>query len=126
MRHRSRVIGAATAAVLLTVSGCGDDSGNEGSQNLSDPEAFEPAAKQDMLPIVAGIGNGLQRLFVALAGGPADGVTITPTQTGGLATIQVDFDGNGSREGAINGSFAGDISSGATISITSVTGDDPS
>jgi hypothetical protein len=115
----------AGTALLLALLSCEESSGN-GNQSLSDPEVFEAKAKASFVPIVSGISDGLARLLSALAGGPVDGVVITPTAGGADAVILVDFDGNGSREGSINGGLVGDVSSGALVTIGSVTGDEPS
>ena len=113
------------SALLLTVLAC-EESSNEGNQSISDPEVLEAKARTAFAPIIAGINDGLARLLTALNGGAADGVVITPTAGGADAVIAVDFDGNGSREGSINGGLVGDVSTGAQVTIASVTGDDAS
>lgn len=115
----------ASSFLLLAVTNCGDKSSNGGNGSLSDPDVFEAKARASFKPIIVGINDGLSRLLAALAGGPADGVVITPFQGGTNAVIAVDWDGNGSREGSINGGLVGDVSTGALVTINSITGDDP-
>ena len=111
--------------VLLALWTCSSDSSNGGNNSISDPEVLESKARTKFVPIVDGINDGLARLFAALAGGPADGVVVTPTAGGADAVIAVDFDGDGSREGSIAGGLVGDVSTGAAVTIASVTGNDP-
>ena len=113
------------SCLLLAVWGC-DESSDEGNPSLSDPEVFEAKARESFAPMIVGINDGLARLITAINGGAADGVVIIPTAGGADAVIAVDFDGNGSREGSINGSLVGDISTGAQVTIEGVTGDDES
>jgi hypothetical protein len=123
MSRWSRVRGPLSGVLVLVALGCEDDPSG-GNQNIANAEVFEAKAKESFVPIIDGINDGLARLLVALGGGPADGVVITPFTGGANAQIQVDFDGNGSREGAINGGLVGDVSTGAAVTINSVTGDD--
>ena len=127
-RVRRVVIGAvAGMALLFTVHACGNDTTDEaGSENISDPVTFEAVMRHSFLPLVMGVADGLGRVLVAIDGGPADGVVITPTATGFDATVSIDFDGDGSREGSISGYFIGAIAVGAQLFISSIETQEPS
>lgn len=122
MARLSRILGVAVAGTcaLLTLATCGKNAADSGNQSISDPAVFESTARQGFLPMVAGISDGVGRLLTALGGGLADGVVIIPNSNGADATISVDFDGNGSREGTIGGSLVGDIASGAQVTVAAI------
>jgi hypothetical protein len=124
---RKLVIGAVTGMTLLVmVDACKDDPTEAGSGNISDPATFEAEMRQRFFPIVLGVLDGLERVLVAIDGGPADGVVITPTANGVDAMVSIDFDGNGSREGSISSAFIGVIDVGAQLSVTSIETQEPS
>ena len=124
-RIASRAASGTTLVFALTTCGS-DESSSGGNQSISDPEVFEQTVRRAFLPMVAGIGDGLERLLTALDGGPADGVVIVPNAGGADATISLDLDGNGSRESSVNGSLAGDVGTGAQVTIAAISTDEPS
>jgi hypothetical protein len=118
---------ASSTALVFTLATCGDDeSGGRGNESISDPEVFETTVRRTFVPMLAGIGDGLERLLTALDGGAADGVVIVPNAGGADATISLDLDGNGSRESSINGSLAGDIGTGAQVTLAAIATAEPS
>ena len=127
MTRWSRIAGGALGGttMVLALATCSSESTGGDNQSISDPAVFEAKMRSDFLPMVAGIADGLERLLIAADGGAADGVVIIPNATGADATISVDLDGNGSREGSINGSISGDIQTGAPVTIAAISGQEP-
>lgn len=113
---------AAFAALAVFVA-CGDDDdpmGNGSTGNLSDPDVFEAAMQELFEDGAEGVIDGIERLFVAIEGGPADGVILVPTSDGASATVSIDLDGDGTRESAVAGAFAGTLETGAQVTITTI------
>jgi hypothetical protein len=122
-----RVLWGMTAVLALaTCKGDTTGGGDEENHSISDPDVLETTMREDFVPLIAGIADGLERLLIAAAGGQADGVVIVPNGSGATATISMDFDGNGSREASINGTLTGDIQTGALVSIAAIAGQEPS
>ena len=130
LRQGTVWMGIGLAALFAGIAACDEEptgtngNGGGGGGNISDPATFQSLMEQDFLNGVTGVMDGFNRLFVAASGGPQDGVVITPT--GGndfTAEISVDLNGDGSRESTIFGASSGDISVGASISVSMV--DDP-
>jgi hypothetical protein len=118
---------ASSTSLVFALSTCSsDESGGGGNNSISDPDVFETTVRRTFVPMLAGIGNGLQRLLTALDGGAADGVVIVPVAGGAQATVSLDLDGNGSRESSINGSLIGDISTGAQVTLAAIATAEPS
>ena len=119
-------MGIGLAALFAGVAACdeeptGSNGGGNGGGNISDPATLQTLMEQVFIPVVLGVVDGFERLLVAIDGGPMDGVVITLTgPTSVTAEVSVDLDGDGSRESTIFGGASGDIMTGASISISSV------
>lgn len=109
-----------TTVAISTVACSEEDPFAVGTGNLSDPATLEAVLRQTFLPGALGVIDGFERVITAVTGGTADGVTIIPTGNGATATIEIDFDGDGSREGMVNADFFGDITVGAQASVSSI------
>lgn len=131
MRLRRESIGVAmvTAVAFATVgiTSCGGDDeptgngGNGGGGGVATPAAVQTFVSQNLIDAAAGTVDAFNRLLTAAEGGPADGVTITPTGPNSFsAAVDVDFDGDGTRESVINGFASGDIQTGASVGVSSV------
>ena len=125
MRHRfSSRFSPLLIAAIVGLTACGDDNdptgGGDGGGNLSDPEVFEAAVNAAFATAAAGVIDGLNRLVTHSQGGPSNGTTITPTATGADVAVSIDIDGTGPRETVVNGSIAGDITTGAQFTISSI------
>jgi len=115
---RTRVgILACLGAVAL--AGCPSDDSEQGSGGL---QADIATALTQAFAKAPALMDGLDRLLVAAAGGPADGVTITPNSGGFTAVIGVDLDNDGSRETNINGDASGDFIQPTFVSFTGPAG----
>jgi len=123
---------ALPAALLFTLfgsacssspTGGGDDDGNGGlANNIVNPVVFEAFLENVGYDAVNGMIDALKRLVTATNGGGFDGVVIVPTGGDSFrAEVSADLDGDGTRESTIFGNSSGDIGTGASISITSVT-----
>lgn len=125
LRRGTVWMGIGLAALFAGVAACDEEptgNGNGGGGgNISDPATLQAVMEQVFLPFTLGALDGFDRLLIAIDGGPMDGVVITPTgPTSVTAVVQVDLDGDGSRESTINGGASGDIQTGASIGITSI------
>jgi len=111
--NATRSLGAAgivALAGLVAFAACGDEEvmggGGGGGGNISDPAGLEDAVRASFIPAAIGLIDGFERLITAINGGGSDGVSILPDGAGGFdASIQVDLDGNGSRESTVSGGF---------------------
>lgn len=92
---------------------------------------LEPAAMDQFL--TANIGNvpriaeGINRLILTASGSPQPGVVIVPSGTGVQGSLQLDLDGDGTRERTVSGSIsltnpALGLAGGGTLTITGITG----
>ncbi len=88
--------------------------------DLSDPAVFEAAMRQTFLAGAQGVIDAVGRVVVAVGGGAADGVVLTPIANGVAAAVSVDFNGDGTRESTINASLTGDINVAAQLTIASI------
>jgi hypothetical protein len=119
-------MGIGLAALFAGVAACDEDptgtNGNGGGGNISDPATFQSFIEAAFLDGFAGVVDGLERLLVAVDGGPMDGVVITPTGPNSFsAEISFDLDGDGSRESTLFGAASGDIQVGASLTVTGIT-----
>lgn len=94
----------AALVALLGVSECEDAITDLISQDFSDPVVLEAAVRETFVEGAVGVVNAFDRVLVALAVGSGDGVLLTPNPSTGAvdAVVDVDFNGDGSRESAIN------------------------
>jgi len=115
------VVGLVALGLFGGVDACSDEPTAGGNGNLSDPAHFEAVMRATITQGTIGVMDGISRLTVALAGGTADGVTLTPSGGGVVAAVGVDLDGDGSRESTITGTLTGNLSAGAQITISSIT-----
>lgn len=125
LRRGTAWMGIGLAALFAGVAACDEDptgnNGGNGGSSISDPATLQTVMQQVFVPFVLGVTDGFERLLVAVDGGAMDGVVITPLgQNDFTAVVDVDLDGDGSRESTISGGASGDIQVGATISITGI------
>jgi hypothetical protein len=126
-------MGIGLAALFAGVAACdeeptGSNGNGGGSGNISDPATFQSFMETAFLDGFIGVVDGLNRLLVAVEAGPpgGDGVRITePTPGSFTAEIDVDLDGDGSRESTLFGAASGDIQLGASLSVTSINNPEP-
>ena len=119
--------GILTGALLALAWACsgddatgGDDDGDSGPPELR-------AALEGAFATSPGLLDGFDRLVVAVLGGSADGVTIVPTGNAVTVEIDVDGDGNDSRETTVTGaavftSPSHDIDEGAQVTFNGPAG----
>jgi hypothetical protein len=115
------VAGLAALLTLGLAAGCDDSTGSDGNGDEGPPELR--AAMEDAFESAPGFIDGFERLLAAVMGGPADGVAIVPAGNLVNLSVQVDTDGNDSRETTVTGSalFSSDeydIDEGATVSFS--------
>jgi hypothetical protein len=129
MSHLQRgLIGTLAGLSVLFFTGCSSDDpvggngggGGEENNSLSNPTVLETYMRTKGANVILGSIDGLQRLFVAASGGPADGVVLVPIAGGTQAIVSVDFSGDGNRESTVTGNITGDIQTGASLAITSI------
>lgn len=121
-------LSAALAVIFTTalgLAGCGLTDSDDDVDPLS-PEGVE-AFLSSRFNRIPNMFDAFTRLVLAVEGGPADGVTLTPDGNTVQAEVLVDLDGDGSRETTVNGlatfsdtnhSFA----NGASVAINNITG----
>lgn len=117
---------AAALPPLLFLGACsGDSTSGTARTTPEDVVSFleANASKAELLV------EAFTRLVTAIAGGPADGVTLTPSGSEVAATVELDLDGDGARETSVEGfarfaSPALSFAEGATLEITAI--DNPS
>jgi hypothetical protein len=122
-------MGIGLAALFAGVAACdeeptGTNGNGGGGGNISDPAIFQAFIEAGFLEGFGGVVDGFNRLLVAVEAGPpgGDGVRITePTPGNFSAEIDIDLDGDGSRETTLFGAGSGDILVGASLSITGIT-----
>jgi len=125
LRRGAVWMGVGVAALFAGVAACNEEptgGGNGGGGNISDPATLQAVMEQLFVPAALGMIDGFDRLYVAASGGAMDGVVITPTGTNSFAAdVLLDLDGDGSRESTLSGTSSGDIQTGASINIASLT-----
>ncbi|MGE0351988.1 MAG: hypothetical protein AB7I33_16015 [Gemmatimonadales bacterium] len=118
--RRAFATGLVVLAGVAVAAGCGKKDSTGGNGNI-------PAGLQTSLEEAFGrspsVIDGFQRLFVAAAGGPADGVVLNVNGNVVDAAVLIDYDGDGNRETTITGSAifssaALDLTQGATLSFS--------
>jgi hypothetical protein len=123
---RNLILGTACgAALILLAGGCKSGTGSSGG----DPVRTQ--LKNDLEESFGhspGLLDGLDRLLDAAAGGPADGVVLVSNGNTVSGTVEVDLDGDGTRETTLTGqafftATAGDFDGGATVGFSSPTGE---
>lgn len=124
---RSRAVRSLVPLIVVAMLGwaaCGEDEdpmgGGGGGGNIADPDVFETEVSARFGPAAAGVIDALQRLLDASNGEPPDGVVISPTSTGADVTVQLDLDGDGTRESTVSGSVDGEIETGALFTVSGI------
>lgn len=111
-------------ALPLSVAAICHEDETTGTNGIT-PDVIESFLQQRVDERSDAFFDGLSRLLTAVAGGPADGVTITPNANVINATVDIDLDGDGTRESTVGGglTFASteyDLTEGATLSISNI------
>ena len=94
--------GLVAVLTLGLAAGCDDSTGSDGGGDEGPAELR--AAMEDAFASAPGFIDGFERLLAAVMGGPADGVAIVPAGNLVNLSVQVDTDGNESRETTVTGS----------------------
>ncbi len=125
MSSRTRFLWSVVALTLpLSVTACDDDTATGNGNGALTADVVESFLNQNISKADAWF-DGLSRLLLAVGGGPADGVTVSLDGTVATATVDIDLDGDGTRESSVGGTLTFntadlDLANGATLSITDI------